>query len=363
MTTGPALRHASGAAHADCVPGDAEFARTAVTVLDAIPFPALVLEVPAERIVASSRAGARLLEPDGAVVDGHLLQEFTADRPAAGHDLHAGARLGGAETLRVVRRAGGEDLHVRLWIRSFDDQPSSNYVVAVIVADEPAGHESAEQTDDAVESDPERPDAPAVVGLVDASLLVERISSDAEALFGVPAADLVHRSLLSLVGQEDVARCLLAFGESSATRNGTTLHVHISAGPDLPPLLCDLLLLPLQPAPSCVFVLVPVAEPGTEDQRSGDLGGILMRLRRGAEIAHIAHGAFSGVSEHARPGLGRLTTREFEVVTRLLDGQRPPAIARALFLSQSTVRNHLGSAYAKYGVTSQQELLNLLRRA
>jgi DNA-binding CsgD family transcriptional regulator len=349
-------------ADADTSPSDAEIARIAVTVLDAIPFPALVLEVPSERIVASSRAGARLLEPDGAAVDGHLLQEFTTDRPAAGRDLHAGARLDGAETLRILRRSGGDDLHVRLWIRSFEHQPTSNFVVAVIVADDLPGRDAAEQTVDGADSETDRPDAPAVVGLVDSSLLIERISSDAEALFEVPAADLLHRSLLSTVAQVDVARCLLAFGESSASRNGITLHVHIVAGGgNLVP--CELLLLPLQPAPSCIFVLLPVSEGEMDGLDRGDFAGILLRLRRGAEIAHIAHGAFSSVSEHARPGLSRLTTREFEVVTRLLDGQRPPAIARALFLSQSTVRNHLGSVFAKYGVTSQQQLLDLLRSA
>ena len=57
----------------------------------------------------------------------------------------------------------------------------------------------------------------------------------------------------------------------------------------------------------------------------------------------------------------RLTTRELEIVTRLMTGHRPPSIASELFLSQSTVRNHLGSVFAKLGVNSQQELLDLLR--
>jgi DNA-binding CsgD family transcriptional regulator len=38
-----------------------------------------------------------------------------------------------------------------------------------------------------------------------------------------------------------------------------------------------------------------------------------------------------------------------------------PAIAGAVFLSQSTVRNHLARVYRKLGVGSQQELINLLR--
>jgi DNA-binding NarL/FixJ family response regulator len=52
-----------------------------------------------------------------------------------------------------------------------------------------------------------------------------------------------------------------------------------------------------------------------------------------------------------------------EIVTRLLDGYRVPAIAGNLFLSQSTVRNHLASVFGKLGVASQQQLLDALRHA
>lgn len=50
-------------------------------------------------------------------------------------------------------------------------------------------------------------------------------------------------------------------------------------------------------------------------------------------------------------------------VTRLLDGDRAPAIAAELFLTQGTVRNHLASIFSKVGVSSQQQLLTLFRAA
>ena len=40
---------------------------------------------------------------------------------------------------------------------------------------------------------------------------------------------------------------------------------------------------------------------------------------------------------------------------------RAPGIARQLYLTPGTVRNHLSSAFHKFGVTSQQELLDVLR--
>jgi DNA-binding CsgD family transcriptional regulator len=45
---------------------------------------------------------------------------------------------------------------------------------------------------------------------------------------------------------------------------------------------------------------------------------------------------------------------------RLATGERVPGIARALFLSESTVRNHLTSVYRKFGVHSQNDLMSRL---
>jgi PAS domain S-box-containing protein len=61
-------------------------------------------------------------------------------------------------------------------------------------------------------------------------------------------------------------------------------------------------------------------------------------------------------------GSEQLSAREREIVNRLLNGDRVPAIARALYLGQSTVRNHLTSVYRKLNVSSQQDLIDLYKR-
>jgi len=58
-----------------------------------------------------------------------------------------------------------------------------------------------------------------------------------------------------------------------------------------------------------------------------------------------------------------LSSRQIEIVKRLLGGERVPTIARGLFVSQSTVRNHLSAVYQRVGVHSQDELLGLLRKS
>lgn len=62
------------------------------------------------------------------------------------------------------------------------------------------------------------------------------------------------------------------------------------------------------------------------------------------------------------PGLAALSAREREVLDQLLDNRRAPAIAKTLFISHHTVRNHLKNIFAKLKVSSQQELLDLFRR-
>ncbi len=52
-----------------------------------------------------------------------------------------------------------------------------------------------------------------------------------------------------------------------------------------------------------------------------------------------------------------LSPREWEVLRGLLSHKRVPTIAAQMHISQSTVRNHLKSIYAKLDVHSQQELL------
>ncbi len=70
---------------------------------------------------------------------------------------------------------------------------------------------------------------------------------------------------------------------------------------------------------------------------------------------------FAGLTDAGLPGLSELSSRELEIVTMLLAGDRVPAIARKLFIAQSTVRNHLSSVFGKLNVGSQQELIDSLR--
>jgi DNA-binding CsgD family transcriptional regulator len=61
------------------------------------------------------------------------------------------------------------------------------------------------------------------------------------------------------------------------------------------------------------------------------------------------------------PVLAELSNREREILEHLMSGSRVPAIAQQLFISPNTVRNHLKAIYRKVDVSSQSELIELVR--
>jgi DNA-binding CsgD family transcriptional regulator len=77
-------------------------------------------------------------------------------------------------------------------------------------------------------------------------------------------------------------------------------------------------------------------------------------VRPASEALHPAAPAHTARS----PELAVLTRREHEVLELLLGGQRVASIARRLFVSQHTVRNHLKSIFRKLHAHSQAELID-----
>jgi DNA-binding CsgD family transcriptional regulator len=204
----------------------------------------------------------------------------------------------------------------------------------------------------------------AVVGTLDSGLRIDRISGEAGTLLDCPPESLLGESILSLLAESDVPTFLKAYAEAATSQRGVTVEMHLcTEGVERRSraVLCDVFVVPLQPSPGCAFVLRPAANAAQWPTAEHSVH--IVRPAPGEEPERAAAGRIRGVSEPAVPGLGRLTTRERQIVARLLDGHRPPGIARALFLSQSTVRNHLASVFRKLGVTSQEGLLELFRAA
>jgi DNA-binding NarL/FixJ family response regulator len=103
------------------------------------------------------------------------------------------------------------------------------------------------------------------------------------------------------------------------------------------------------------------ASPQLLEDRIAELEARLRRIAAELNAAGIMGDldTFPSLDDH--PQMAELTSRQRQILIRLLDAQRVSVIATELYVSPSTVRNHLMTIFTKFGVHSQAELLAVLR--
>ena len=201
-----------------------------------------------------------------------------------------------------------------------------------------------------------------VVGTLNAEWRVEAVSADVEMLLGYSSDQVAGSSFIRMVHSEDVPRLLSTIASSLVDRAGVGAEVRLRHR-DGRWLGAHLVITPLA-AENLRFGFcfsVPSAERSDPIQRIASLERHLWRIAREVEASGVAAGFDRVPDPQEMPGLAELSARQWEILTRLLRGERVPTIADELYLSQSTVRNHLSDIFRKLGVHSQDELLRLLR--
>jgi len=309
--------------------------------------PIMVLQVPSQVITAASPSAAELLDPLGQPLIGRTLTDFIEGDPSGAMPLLAAGRLAGYETVRVLKLTGQRR---RLWISAVPDTGPTQLAIAVLLKEDATSRAFLPWKDD----DPSSP----VIGSTDAQLMIDRVSSEVYASLGHLVEEIIGTSFLSLFVQQDIAEVLLALAQTSKNVEGVTLRVGV-IGTGLVPVPCQLVLLPLTPPPSCAFALLEADSHGPADGRT--VADLITRLSTGIRGAMTSQAVASG-PVRSDFDLSQLSSRELEIVTRLMTGDRVPAIAKQLFLSEGTIRNHLSSVFGKLGVGTQQELIELLRQ-
>lgn len=308
----------------------------------------LLVRIPSTVILAASKPAGDLGGMDAADLVGQNFENLTADEPPGAVELLRNGRLTGYETERAFKsRNGSTDRRVRVWVRVLEQPPPVEFAIGVLwPADAQAkGHVPSPG-----------PDEPhAVFGTISPELLIERISEDVS-VFGLDPADLVGAPLLRLVTVDSAADVLVGLAEAALRAAGVCLMVQVDGGRGGVP--AQLLIRRLVPSMSFAFSLVA---PG-DDGDAGPMGAeeALRMLGRGLQALDTGRTA-EVLDRTQRAGAEKLSSRELEIVARLVSGDRVPAIAQALYLSQATIRNHLSNAYRKLRVTSQQELIDLYR--
>ena len=173
-----------------------------------------------------------------------------------------------------------------------------------------------------------------------------------------PRATTVMPRLRELAYPADASTLDGSFEHRSSTETPETFTLRLR-GADEQWLPARITVSPLRGQVPAMFGLVvwlmPTDEPDdAESERVARLEEQLARIRQVVQ-------ATDGNASAASVDLSDLTIRQREIVERLLGGHRVDAIARDLFVSPSTVRNHLSAIFEKLGVASQSELVELLR--
>jgi DNA-binding NarL/FixJ family response regulator len=198
------------------------------------------------------------------------------------------------------------------------------------------------------------------VGLIDPDGIVTTVSNDVSAVIGISAQELIGRNLLRASQRAIWKRMISNHGPDAAC------SVALAYWPDVPlsnQARVRCLILCLSNTNSYCFILTQEPTNLVQESlsRTAELEQRLLRIAQEVQASGVLASIGDIPDLMKFPQLASLTTRQWEVLNRLLHGQRVPAIAKSLFLSQNTVRNILSSIFRQFGVHSQSELLELLR--
>lgn len=322
-------------------------------VLNRYEYPFLVWSPPEGTINLASEAAAELLNVPLDQLVGSKVYDYVETREATQRAaiVLAAGDADGMSGSREIRPAGLGRVAVKFWTRVIELEAQRRGVAIFL----PSADVVARFGPDPAA--PWRGLMPVAVGLADGQWRIREVTADISNIVARTPHDLIGIPLLSLFDGQDVAN----IGRDHEPPTGhfrRALLVDEVIGDEV-----SLMIAPWDsPTTPVVFAIVG-APDGHDDVTAERIFDLEMRLRRiGAEVRAAgvldALDALPRIEDH--PKLGELTTRQQEVLGMLLQGQRVAMIASQLYVSQSTVRNHLATIFHKFSVHSQAELLELL---
>ncbi len=200
------------------------------------------------------------------------------------------------------------------------------------------------------------------VGVIDAAGVVTMVSANVDDVLGLTRDELLGRHLLETNKQRELCR-QLGTGGSGPMACSVSLPLnsldHLGGDRNVRCVITALV-----GSTSQFFILIPESGPATtrSTDRTTRLEHHLWRIASEVQASGIFDPADDFPDGTRFPQLNSLSARQWEVLSRLLRGERVPTIAKALYVSSSTVRNNLSAIFQKFGVHSQGELIELLGR-
>ena len=322
--------------------------------LKALPVAAILTELITHTFIATNdRAGEVFGTPSDDLIGSDVLMRIHPDdREAAraGYAAMAGKVIDGYQVQRRIVRPDGTELIVNVSGRRVGD-PRHLFGLWVLVP----GPEPPTPVEMLVIGAP-----PIVLAVTDHDWQIEYVSSDAE-LLGTRGSELRGFTLIGLIHPSAATEFLAAAAQAAADHLAVTVVTRMRAGRERWTERYCLMIRICEHQPPRLGVVISAGPTALALDNSGH------QLNEYARQAVFEAGAVRTLD--ALPALAQLphgselSARQTEIVARLVAGQRPADIAHSMFLSPSTVRNHLAAIYRKFGIHSQAELLAALLRA
>jgi DNA-binding CsgD family transcriptional regulator len=330
--TQPSHREFAAQPHQQASPAPERLRPSLATLVDSCQLPSLLVGLPFGEILAANEAASALLTPDTnreswSPLVGRRLGEVLGD-PSRIEAMLAMLATGQLESFcrrqmrpgRTVARASAQ-VTVTAHPSPAEDLP--HHAVVVV-------QHSPDHVDKRAALGGTRGESGQFIGIVNREWRLTELTAGARALLGDELLD-DDRAITAHVHPGDLAKLLMAVATLATGQRQSSLVARLRAA-DGGWMTCHVVVAALDnhPPPAFAFLASPAHSESTDTAAAG--------LQ-----------------------LSRLTTRERQVVSMLISGEDVSRIAAELFISPSTVRNHLAASFRKLGVRSQRELLRRVR--
>jgi DNA-binding CsgD family transcriptional regulator len=327
--------------------------------------PLAVLELPSSEVLAANEAMARAFQVwPKPLVGLTTIELLRPDQRSLAEEALLALSEGVLAGYQAVRRIGQEDNPkevLALWLTAVDTEEGR---VGLLSAVPLTAGSSWFKPIEAMLDGPGPGNV--VLGTLDQEWRVDRVSFDVVEMLGYQPGEFAGLPLLGILNPSDVPGFFAAVGHARIGHHTVRVKVGIrtkSGGWE--PVTAVLATLSDDFPPPLAFAMVR-SDAGTVAGGPPSSGGSpvdaqVLQLTHELRVAGMIHNLDRLPDMTRYPALSRLTAREWQVLLLLIDGQRVPSIAADLYVTQSTVRNHLSSVFSKLGVHSQAELLRQLR--
>jgi PAS domain S-box-containing protein len=327
--------------------------------------PLAAVDLPAGRFLAVNPALASAVGSTASALTGASSLDWLSpdDRHAArlGYQALADGELTGYQAIRRLANPEDPDRVFSVWVSTVEVDGARVGLASVIPS---ASRDNQFRALPPASRVPEPGNM--VLGTVDGSWRIDRISQDVTPLLGLTPEQCTGQPVLGVIHPSDAPAFLAAVEHARRGERAARLVLRVS-GRHRDWTEVTVVLATISPGdpPALAFALIrndDAADPPGDSSREMRLETHMLRIADELHAAGMIPRLQQLPALTEEPKLGKLTSREWAVLTRLLEGQRVAAIAADLYVSPSTVRNHLSSIYAKLGVHSQVDLIRLVRR-